>query len=90
MGGGIKADKAGKVQGTAFPLSERERLGIRGLLPTKETTMELQAGRFMDDYLHGRTLIDPKHVQDGGVTPEHVRRWRLLQELQVSISKNAF
>ena len=44
----------------------------------------------MDDYLHGRTFIDPKHVQDGGVTPEHVRRWRLLQELQVPISKDAF
>ena len=37
----------------------------------------------MDDYIHGRTYIDPKHVQDGGVTPEHVRRWKLLQELQV-------
>ena len=45
MGECFKADKTGFVQGTAFPLSERERLGIRGLLPTKETTMELQGGR---------------------------------------------
>jgi len=45
--------------------------------------MDLQSKRFMDDYLYGRTYIDPEHIQDGGVTPEHVRRWRLLQELQV-------
>jgi len=44
--------------------------------------MDLQSKRFMDDYLYGRTYIDPEHIQDGGVTPEHVRRWRLLQELQ--------
>ena len=43
----------------------------------------LQVSRFMDDYLHGRSFIDPEHVSDGGVTPEHVRRWKLLQELQV-------
>lgn len=38
----------------------------------------------MEDYQLGKTYIDPKHVSDGGVTPDHVRRWKVLQELQVS------
>ena len=37
----------------------------------------------MEDYAYGKTYIDPKHVSDGGVTPDHVRRWKVLQELQV-------
>ena len=44
----------------------------------------VQADRFMEDYQLGKTYIDPKHVSDGGVTPDHVRRWKVLQELQVS------
>ena len=43
----------------------------------------MQADRFMEDYELGKTYIDPKHVSDGGVTPDHVRRWKVLQELQV-------
>ncbi len=38
----------------------------------------------MEDYAYGKTYIDPKHVSDGGVTPDHVRRWKVLQELQAS------
>ena len=38
----------------------------------------------MEDYQLGKTYIDPKHVSDGGVTPDHVRRWKVLQELQVT------
>ncbi len=41
----------------------------------------------MEDYALGKTYIDPKHVSDGGVTPDHVRRWKLLQELQASQCK---
>ena len=44
----------------------------------------VQADRFMEDYQLGKTYIDPKHVSDGGVTPDHVRRWKVLQELQVN------
>lgn len=40
----------------------------------------------MDDYIYGKTFIDPKHVEDGSVTPEHVRRWKLLQELQARLT----
>lgn len=49
----------------------------------------LQADRFMEDYELGKTYIDPKHVSDGGVTPDDVRKWKVLQELQVSYSTYA-
>ena len=32
-----------------------------------------------------RDYIDPSHVKDGGVTPDDTRKWKVLQELQVSI-----
>ena len=42
-----------------------------------------QAARVLDDYLYGRDFIDPSHVKDGGVTKDHTRQWKVLQELQV-------
>lgn len=41
------------MQGTAFPESERERLGIRGLLPTKVTDMKLQACQCLQHTAYG-------------------------------------
>ena len=38
------------AQGTAFPDSERERLGLRGLLPTKVTDMKLQVRQLLVHY----------------------------------------
>ncbi|GLC77751.1 hypothetical protein PLESTB_000959100 [Pleodorina starrii] len=69
-------------KGSAFPRSERDRLGVRGLLPPRSLTLELQAARFMEDYYHPRHLIPPEDVKSGGVTPEMARRWKVLQELQ--------
>lgn len=42
-----------------------------------------QAARVLDDYQYGRDYIDPSHVKDGGVTKDHTRQWKVLQELQV-------
>ena len=36
-------------------------------------------------HLCRRDYIDPSHVKDGGVTPDDTRKWKVLQELQVSI-----
>ena len=44
-----------------------------------------QAARVLDDYQFGRDYIDPSHVKDGGVTKDHTRQWKVLQELQVCL-----
>ncbi len=44
-----------------------------------------QAARVLDDYQYGRDFIDPSHVKDGGVTKDHTRQWKVLQELQVGL-----
>lgn len=44
-----------------------------------------QAARVLDDYQYGRDFIDPSHVKDGGVTKDHTRQWKVLQELQVGV-----
>ncbi|EFN53662.1 hypothetical protein CHLNCDRAFT_136414 [Chlorella variabilis] len=69
-------------KGTAHPLVERERLGLRGLLPPRVLSMEQQKARAMDRYWHGQDYIDPSQIESGGVTHEHTRKWLYLQELQ--------
>lgn len=43
----------------------------------------VQMQRLMEDYQYGRDYISAEHITDGGVTRDHVRRWKVLQELQV-------
>ncbi|KAL4857038.1 NAD-dependent malic enzyme 2 [Chlorella vulgaris] len=69
-------------KGTAHPLIERERLGLRGLLPPGALTMAQQKARAMHRYWHGESYIDPSQIESGGVTHEHTRKWLCLQELQ--------
>ena len=52
-------------QGTAHPLVERERLGLRGLLPPRVLTMEQQKARALDRYWHGQDWIDPSQAGAG-------------------------
>lgn len=68
-------------KGTAFPLAERDRLNIRGLVPPGVLTLETQERRFMEEYA-APVLIPPEEAKIGGVTSEMARRWRLLQALQ--------
>ncbi|KAF3327881.1 NAD-dependent malic enzyme isoform [Carex littledalei] len=61
---------------TAFPLTERDRLGLRGLLPPRVMSFEQQYERFMNSY---RSL---KHNTQG--EPESVvslAKWRILNRL---------
>ena len=36
----------------------------------------------MDDYETGAEFVDPNEIADTGITKDHVRRWKALQELQ--------
>lgn len=55
-------------KGSGFSYAERERLGIRGLIPPRQLTIEKQHDRFM------------KHFVDPEMTP--VRQYFSLQSLQ--------
>ncbi|KDD76796.1 malic enzyme [Helicosporidium sp. ATCC 50920] len=69
-------------KGTAHSMMERERLGLRGLLPPRIMTLEQQMDKVMDQYWHGSDFIDPSQVSEGGITHEHTRKWTALTELQ--------
>eukprot|EP00878_Enallax_costatus_P010809 GHUV01011286.1.p1 GENE.GHUV01011286.1~~GHUV01011286.1.p1 ORF type:complete len:640 (+),score=175.69 GHUV01011286.1:1018-2937(+) len=69
-------------KGTSFPKWERERLGVRGLIPPRVTAMELQEHRVMAEFHKGLYLIPPEEIATGGVTSEMARRWQVLQNLQ--------
>jgi hypothetical protein len=45
----------------------------------------MQEGRIMAAYKHGVTLVKPEDVATGGVTSEMARKWKVLQDLQVTL-----
>ncbi len=45
-------------KGTAFPSDERQRLGLRGIIPPHETTIESQLGRVAENYARRESDID--------------------------------
>ncbi|KAF9602598.1 hypothetical protein IFM89_030204 [Coptis chinensis] len=61
---------------TAFPPTERDRLGLRGLLPPRILTFEQQYDRFMDAYrsLEKNTSNDSERVVS-------LAKWRMLNRL---------
>ncbi|KAI4328755.1 hypothetical protein L6164_021087 [Bauhinia variegata] len=61
---------------TGFPLSERDRLGLRGLLPPRVVSVEKQYDRFMDSY---RSLEKNTKCQTDEVIS--LAKWRILNRL---------
>ncbi|XP_008232779.1 PREDICTED: NAD-dependent malic enzyme 2, mitochondrial isoform X3 [Prunus mume] len=61
---------------TGFPLTERDRLGLRGLLPPRVISFEQQYARFMESY---RSLEKNTKGQPEGVVA--LAKWRILNRL---------
>ncbi|XP_047975877.1 NAD-dependent malic enzyme 59 kDa isoform, mitochondrial-like [Salvia hispanica] len=61
---------------TGFPLTERDRLGLRGLLPPRVISFEQQYDRFMDSYrsLERNTQGQPDNFVS-------LAKWRILNRL---------
>ncbi|PPD84236.1 hypothetical protein GOBAR_DD18813 [Gossypium barbadense] len=61
---------------TGFPLTERDRLGLRGLLPPRVISFEQQYDRFMESY---HSLEKNTKGQPDGVVA--LAKWRILNRL---------
>ncbi|PSS13961.1 NAD-dependent malic enzyme like [Actinidia chinensis var. chinensis] len=61
---------------TGFPLTERDRLGLRGLLPPRVISFEQQYARFMESY---RSL--EKNTQGQPDSVVSLAKWRILNRL---------
>lgn len=61
---------------TGFPLTERDRLGLRGLLPPRIISFEQQYARFMESY---RSLEKNTEGQPESVVS--MAKWRILNRL---------
>ncbi|KAL0030951.1 hypothetical protein WJX79_003559 [Trebouxia sp. C0005] len=67
-------------KGTGFSLAERERLGLRGLLPPRVLSVDTQIARELEDYNTGKDFLNPKGGSE--VTHDMTRKWKVMQGLQ--------
>jgi len=73
-------------KGLAFPPAERDRLGIRGLVPPTTLQMADQEDYIMAEYRQGwaaRAAQEPDdEIIKSGVNPDNIRKWHVLQSVQ--------
>jgi hypothetical protein len=55
-------------KGTGFPHAERERLGLRGLLPPTSLTMDQQKSRILQDYNEGLDYVSPEDLENWSIS----------------------
>ncbi|GJM91156.1 hypothetical protein PR202_ga07503 [Eleusine coracana subsp. coracana] len=64
------------AQDTAFPMTERDRLGLRGLLPPRVMSFEQQYERFIDSF---RSLENNTRGEPDAIVA--LAKWRILNRL---------
>jgi len=73
-------------KGLGFPRTERDRLGIRGLVPPSTLAMGEQEEVLMAEYRQGwasRAAQEPNdEIIKSGVNPDNIRKWKVLQSVQ--------
>jgi len=73
-------------KGLGFPRAERDRLGIRGLLPSQMLKEDEQEEVIMAEYQQGwasRAAQEPDdEIIKSGVNPDNIRKWKVLQSVQ--------
>jgi len=73
-------------KGLGFPRAERDRLGIRGLLPSQILEVGGQEENIMNEYRQGwatRAAEEPDdEIIKSGVNPDNIRKWKVLQSVQ--------
>ncbi|CAJ1948850.1 unnamed protein product [Sphenostylis stenocarpa] len=77
-----------RMNGTAFSMTERDRLDLRGLLPPNVMSPDLQIERFISAIRAleaGAELVDLKRLEvqarDGPSDPNALAKWRILNRL---------
>jgi len=73
-------------KGLGFPMTERDRLSIRGLVPPTRLELEEQEGVIMEEYVQGWAARAEREPDDeiikSGVNPDNIRKWKVLQSVQ--------
>jgi malate dehydrogenase (decarboxylating) len=73
-------------KGLGFPPSERDRLGIRGLVPPTRLDLPEQERVIMEEYELGWAARAEREPEDeiikSGVNPDNIRKWKVLQSVQ--------
>ena len=74
-------------KGTGHSMNERERMGLRGLLPPKVSSLDEQIERNMERFRdpnksNFKMTVGSKDPSTTGITDDDLRKWGVLTDLQ--------